>query len=530
MAGNQTDDRFDVVIVGAGSAGCVLAARLSENPDRRVLLVEAGPTFASVEEMPPSLRDERTFPMDHLWSYDGFNYADSVAVAPVIRGRALGGSGSANGMIYQRGLPENYDGWGSPLWSAAALEPVFDRIEDDRDAGAAAGADLGAGGRGRATPGMLPIGRIGRDGWAPAHRAFHDALRDLGVAENPDVVRTENQGVGPTARNGIDGVRVSAALAYLLPAMSRPNLELWGHAHVERIVVDGGRATGLAVLVDGRAVRVSAGEVILSAGAIESPHLLTLSGIADAATVRGLGLDPVVDLPGVGRHLHDHPAITTSVRLLPEIREWDLRCLVACTTTTDAAAAAGQRSDVSTVVISGPYAGSNGGGLPDAPDPDHVDVVQMAMLYAPDSVGRLDVVSADAAVRPRIHFHYLESARDRERMRAAVRQNAAVFAYPAFAELTADRSGTPDVATLDDDAALDTWIRERQATTLHGCGTCRMGPDGDPDAVVDFHGRVRGVDGLRVADLSIAPRAPTAATNATAMAIGERIAELIDGE
>jgi choline dehydrogenase len=515
----QTDGRYDVVIVGAGSAGCVLAARLSENPDRRVLILESGPTFSTVEEMPPSLRDERTFPMDHMWTYEGFDYADSPRPSPVIRGRALGGSGSANGMIYQRGLPENYDGWGSPLWSADALASCFDRIEDDRDADPVV----------RGGTGVLPIGRIGREGWSPAHRAFHDALRDLGVTENPDLVRTENQGVGPTARNGIDGVRVSAALAYLLPALGRPNLELRGNAHVGRVVIDGGRARGIEAIVDGRPVRIGANQVILSAGAIESPHLLTLSGIADAATVRELGIEPLVDLPGVGRHLHDHPAVTSSVRLKRHVREWDLRCLVACTTTTDAAAAAGQRSDVSTVVISGPYAGSNGGGLPDAPDPDHVDVNQMAMLYAPDSEGRLEVVSADPAVQPRIHFNYLESPRDRERFRAAIRQNAAVFAHPAFSEMIDDWSGTPDAATLDDDAALDRWARERQATTLHGCGTCRMGPDGDADAVVDFHGRVRGVDGLRVADLSIAPKAPTAATNATAMAIGERIAALIDG-
>ncbi|MBF6619236.1 MAG: GMC family oxidoreductase N-terminal domain-containing protein [Patulibacter sp.] len=517
MSGLQTDGRYDVVIVGAGSAGCVLAARLSENPDRRVLILESGPTFTSLAEMPPSLRDERTFPVDHLWTYEGFDYADSADSAPVIRGRALGGSGSANGMIYQRGLPENYDGWGSPLWSAAALDPVFERIEDDRDADPST-----------STPGVLPIGRIGREGWAPAHRAFHDALRDLGVAENPDVARTENQGVGATARNGIDGVRVSAALAYLLPALVRPNLELRGHAHVARVVIEGGRARGIEAIVDGQPVRVAASEVIVSAGAIESPHLLALSGIGEAATIRRLGIDAAVDLPGVGQHLHDHPAVTSSVRLKRHVREWDLRCLVACTTTTEADASAGQRSDVSTVVLSGPYAGSNGGGLPDAPDSDHVDVNQMAMLYAPDSVGHLEFVSADPAVQPRIHFRYLEAPRDRERMRAAVRQNAAVFAHPAFAEMIDDWSGTPDTATLDDDAALDAWIRRRQATTLHGCGTCRMGPDRDPEAVVDFHGRVRGVDGLRVADLSIAPRAPTAATNATAMAIGERIAALID--
>lgn len=519
---------YDVVIVGAGSAGCVLAARLSENPDRRVLLLEAGPVFAGLDAVPEELRDERTFPQQHLWSYEGF-HGPGAASVPVVRGRVLGGSGSVNGVIYQRGLPEDYDGWGSPLWTDAALRPFFARIEDERDGGAGDRATRDGRTAGGPGGGALPITRIGREGWVPSHRAFHDALRDLGVPENPDLLHAANQGVGPYARNSADGTRFSAAVAYLLPALIRPNLTVWGDAHVLRVTVDGTRATGIELVRDGVTVRVTADEVVLSAGTIETPKLLTLSGIGDAALLRRLGINPVVDLPGVGARLHDHPSVVSTVRLRPEVRAWDLRCLVGLVATSTDAAARGQRSDLQTLVMSGPYVGNNGGGLPHAPDPETVDVVLNPILYAPDSIGRLEIRSADPDERVRIHYGYLESERDRARLREAVRQTADVFAHEAFAELTASDAGAPDAATPSDDDALDAWMARHLQTTLHGCGSCPIGPDGDPDAVVDDHGRVHGIERLRIADLSIAPRAPSAPTNATAMVIGERIAALVDG-
>ncbi|MGX6447178.1 GMC family oxidoreductase, partial [Patulibacter sp. S7RM1-6] len=375
-----------------------------------------------------------------------------------------------------------------------------------------------------AAPGPVPIRRHGRAEWAPAHAAFHDALRDLGAAENPDLARAEHQGVGPYARNASDGRRMGAALTHLIPALGRPNLTVRGGAVVHRVAFDGTRAVGVDVELDGRVERIAAGEVVLSAGAIETPQLLVHSGIGPAATAARLGIAPLVDLPGVGEHLTDHPSIVVAVRFHERIRAWDLRCLVGLVATSTLGAASGARSDVQTLVMSGPYVGTNGGHVPLAPDPERVDCVLNPILYAPESVGRVEVVSADPRARPRIHYDYLRSDADRARLREALRLTGRVLAHPAFAELIDDDAGAPDERTLADDDLLDAWMRPALRSTLHGCGTCRIGPEGDALAVVDGRCRVRGVEGLSVVDLSVVPRAPTAPTNATAMAVAERVA------
>jgi choline dehydrogenase-like flavoprotein len=309
---------------------------------------------------------------------------------------------------------------------------------------------------------------------------------------------------------------MSAALTHLYAARSRPNLEVRGDTRVTRIVFDGPRATGVEIVDgDGRTV-IEAGEVILTAGAIESPHLLLASGVGPAAQLQQHGIEVVADRRGVGENLRDHPMLVVPLSAPDNPDEAALNLVCVAYT----AEGSPVQNDMNILM--------GAARLPDGQGGEISPLMLIAMLEKADSAGKLELVSGDPLEPPRLDYRYLESDLDRSRLRESVRICARLLEHPGFADIDIARAAPTD-EVLASDEQLDAWVDENVVTLFHTCGTCRMGDVDDPDAVVDDHGRVIGVEGLRVADLSIAPDAPRAACNATAFMIAERMADLVKG-
>jgi choline dehydrogenase len=499
---------WDTVIVGGGTTGCVLAARLSENPDRRVLLLEAGSDYpGGVDELPDSIRrDQVAMPtMDFLWYYPGVLSERNAREIAVVRGRVIGGSGSVNGAIFQRGLPEDYDAWGSSLWTYEAVLPYFRRYERDLDFD----------GPIHGTDGPVPVRRFPREEWQPSQRALYEAALACGYPEKPDHMEPDGFGIGPAPRNGYENVRMSAALTHLHPVRGRPNLEVHGGTRIVGIRFDGRRATGVdAIGADGSTSFVEAREVVLTCGGIETPHLLMASGVGPADELRRHGIEVVADLPGVGKNLRDHPAISLELDAGQCIDE-DPRHHVLLVYTAEGSP---KRNDLH--VLSSTFLVTDETGAVTR------FINMLTLLQASESVGEITLTSADPLHDPRIVLGYLDSELDRRRFREGVRLTARLVDHPAYEPIGEKRvAPTDDVLASDD--ALDEWVAANLWTMFHSCGTCRMGDAGDPGAVVDERGLVHGLEGLRIADLSIAPDVPRAAPNATAFMIGERMADLI---
>lgn len=484
-------EHVDVAVVGGGSCGSVLAGRLSEDPDRRVLLVESGPGHRIPSEYPPELVDAGVLPVGPdspwVWPYPvNLTHERSGWIA---RGRVLGGSGAVNGGYFVRAQVDDFAHW-PQSWSFDAVLPYYRSIESDADF-----ADPWHG-----SDGPIPVHREPRDRWHPISSAFFDVARDAGHPEDRDKNAPGARGVGPVPLNIRDGVRVGPASAYLLPNLGRPNLTVRSEATVTRLRFDGTRVTGLELATDSGRHTIRASRVVLTAGAVATPHLLMLSGVGDARHLEGLEIEVVADLPAVGSGFSDHPEVVLPYRY---------RRPVSRAAKTPALQVTLNADDIEMR----PYTAAFGDLIPGSGiGRPCVGVV----LMKPHSRGEIRLVSADPGDPPSVSYRYLESVADREALRSAVAHAVDLMSAGAMRAL----------ADLDEIDTSDQWLSDHLGTSLHLSGSCRMGADA-ATSVVDERCRVHGVDGLFVVDTSIFPAIPGRGPHATAVMVAERASTLV---
>ena len=530
---------YDWIIVGAGSAGCVLANRLSEESDATVLLIEAGGSDKSVlVQMPTAL----SIPMNTK----RFNWGFEAEPDPGLdgraldcpRGKALGGSSSINGMVYVRGHAGDFDEWaeaGAEGWSYADVLPYFRRADDW--AGPMDGDDPY-----RAKGG--PLGRCnGNNMKNPLYRAFIEAGEQAGYGTTEDYNGYRQEGFGPMHMTVKNGVRWSTANAYLRPALGRSNLDLIKKALVRRVVLEGRRAVGVELEAGGatRTVRARR-EVVLAAGSIGSPQLLQLSGIGPAAVLTAAGIEPVLDLPGVGANLQDHlevyfqfrckEPITLNGRLGPLSKlgigiRWILfKDGLGATNHFESCAFIRSRPGIRWPDIQFHF-------LPGAMRYDgraafagHGFQVHIGPMK-PKSRGHVAIRSADPRHAPEIRFNYMSAEEDREVFRNAVKLTREIMAQPAMDPYRGEE--IQPGAAVQSDPAIDAWIRQNAESAYHPSCTCKIGGDDDPMAVLTPDCRLRGIEGLRVVDSSVFPTITNGNLNAPTIMVAERASDLIRG-
>jgi choline dehydrogenase len=535
MPNRDNAGSFDYVIVGAGTAGCVLANRLSENKAISVCLIEAGPKDSHPFIHVPALVGAALATPSIGWGYWSAPQQNlNGRKVPIPRGRVLGGTSSINGMVYMRGNPKDYDDWaaaGNRGWSYSEVLPYFVRSENNE-------AFNGSPYHGKGGPmNVISIKRPNR-----LNAAFLEAMQSLQFRRSDDFNGPDNEGYGPRQATIKGGYRESGVTAFLKPAMNRPNLKVITGALVTRVTVENRRATGVEFQIGGETKRVVARrEIVVSGGSIGSPQILMLSGIGDGAALQGLGISVTHHLPGVGANFHDHVAASVqmvtsnstsygiSLKALPRgvwnifeyllLRKGPFASNVFESNAFLKMTSGLDRPDMQ-VVFQPARRNQSTFPLPLG----HGFAISVVLLY-PKSRGRIGLSSPDPHAAPIIDPNILSAPEDFEPLLRGLKLARRIFATPGFAQYKAiEFLPGPGV---EGDEAFKEYLRSTTATVYHPAGSCRMGVD--DSAVVTPDLKVRGIDGLRVADASIFPRLMGGNTNAPVVMVAEKAADMILG-
>jgi len=505
--------KYDVIVVGAGSAGAALATRLSEDPNRQVLLIEAGKDYANLDELPDEILQGHATGTDLAIDPDGDHNWGFKARATrlhenmdVPRGKITGGTSAINGQVYLRAIPEDFDFWvseGNDEWSYEKVLPALKRLENDLDI-----SDQYHG-----NDGPIVIRRYQPDELVDDQAAFISAVTDAGFSRTEDHNHPASSGVGPLPLNNPDGIRWSTAIGYLSMARDRSNFSINSECFTRRVIIENGRAIGVEYERNGKIKQVFADEVVLSAGPIGSPHLLMHSGIGPPEQLEAHGIPVVVDSPGVGQNLRDHPSVHVRWSAaddfpMPDVLQGPQKTALRYT-----ARGSELRNDMIAVMRWNSVSR---------------EFLMSAGLYLAKASGEMRLVSSDPHDQLFLDYNLLDHPYDLSRMREAVKMHIEFGKHEAYKPILEELID-PLPHHLENDDTLNEWLLANAHTMHHVSCTAKMGPDSDPMAVVDQYGRVKGVDGLRVCDLSIMPDCPRANTNSPAMMIGERIAEFMTG-